>query len=330
MSNFCVMPWYSQEIHLVSNTETVCCWLQDRINLSQLRHDFANGKKPQACRKCWQNENQGIESRRQMENRFLDFKLNRDIEKIQHDAMNEQAQVNLYQVFVGSTCNGTCVTCGPNFSSAWRKIENQQISIREENAVIDRTFEQWSHGVNWAQAKRFNILGGEPLLIKRSFDILKKLIEVSNTDCRVSFVTNGNVMLSPGQIDLITQFSDISCCVSIDGLERTFEYIRYPLSWSTLLRNLEIYREIFTTLEVSFTVSNLNYRERDKIQQWFREQNLLFIENYVTQPEWFAYQVTPDHHLWSKFVQEIKRQDSMKKIRIDDYIPHIAAMINHD
>lgn len=328
MKNFCVVPWYAKEIDLSTGTQSVCCWLSADIPRLDLQEMFLSQDRPGPCSKCWQSEDRGIESKRQMENRFLDFALDRDISKIQADAVQGRAQENLYQIFLGSICNGTCVTCGPMASSAWKSLSKQSVSIKQEQADVDRHFQRVTHEINWTEAKRINLLGGEPLLMSRSFDVLERLLEANNTGCRVSFVTNGSVTLSPKQIDFFNKFSDLSCCVSLDGIGKTFEYIRYPLSWQAVLKNLATYRDVFSEVVVSFTVSNLNYHQRPTILDWFRVNNLLYIENYVTDPAWFNYKVDETHALWHKFKQEIVRQDQLKGIRIRDYMPELADKID--
>lgn len=328
MKNFCVVPWYGKEIDLVNGTESVCCWLDHNIPRDQLQTMFQDEERPACCNKCWQSEDQHIESRRQMENRFLDFALDKDISLIKTDAIEGRATHNLYQIYLGSTCNGTCVTCGPGASSAWRSLSRQVISIKQERIDVDRHFQQVLPDVNWQQAKRINLLGGEPLLISRSFEVLEKLLEANNTNCRVSFVTNGSVTLSSKQKQLFARFSNLSCCVSIDGIGKSFEYIRYPLSWQCILHNVAEYRTVFSEVVISFTVSNLNYHARAEILTWFRDNNLLYIENYVSSPAWFNYKVDPTHVLWHKFKSEIARQDRLKGIRIRDYIPELADQLD--
>lgn len=329
MKTFCVMPWYSQEIDSVSGHDTVCCWLNQAISREKLQHKFLTEHRPYECEKCWRSEQQNIESRRQMENRFLDFKMDRDITLLESDAVEGRAQINLYQLFLGSICNSTCVTCGPLASSAWRSLQHKNvISIRQENQRIDHALQQFTDSINWKNARRFNLLGGEPLLIDRSFDILRNLVKAGNTNCRISFVTNGSVVLNKEQIQLCKNFSDISACLSIDGIGPAFEYIRYPLRWDVLLHNLATYRDIFSEITVSFTISNLNYREKSKITSWFKNQQLPYIENYVTNPPWFAHTVVPGHSLWNTFVDEIAEQDRLKGISIKDYLPEIARLID--
>jgi MoaA/NifB/PqqE/SkfB family radical SAM enzyme len=323
------MPWHSREINLVSGNETVCCWLDRPVAREQLQREFLSGIRPSVCSRCWHSEQQNIESRRQMENRFLDFKTNRDIQLLEEDAAAGHAQINLYQIFLGSLCNSTCVTCGPPASSAWRSLQQTKVvSIRQENQQSAHALEALTESIDWKNAKRFNLLGGEPLLIDRSFDILHNLVAAGNTDCRISFVTNGSVSLSKEQVELCKKFSDISACLSIDGIGRTFEYIRYPLRWDTLMRNLATYRDIFSEITVSFTVSNLNYHERPQIISWFKEQQLLYIENYVVNPPWFSHTVGPGHSLWNSFVNEIADQDRIKGVSIKDYLPVVAQLID--
>lgn len=325
MKHFCVMPWYSREINLKTQQDSICCWLQKPIARSQLQQDFIDNKKPESCQKCWHLEDSGIESRRQMENRFLDFALDQNIEVIA-DTIHD-AEPMLYQFDLGSLCNSTCVTCGANSSSAWQSLLKKQIKISSENDRIDRNFDHYQSTINWKTIKRINLLGGEPLLIEKSFAILNALLSVGNTDCLVSFVTNGSVALTKRHTDMFAKFSNISCCVSIDGTEKLFEYVRYPLSWDQTLTNIDHYRKIFREVVVSYTISNVNIHEKQNTINWFNQQGLLYIENYVQHPDYFNHTVQPGHALWPKFVEAITTQDKIKGISIDDYIPYVANLI---
>ena len=330
MKNFCILPWYGNEIKLATGEESICCWLTGPVDREELQREFLNDKRPTVCERCWHNEDAGIESRRMMENRFLDFKLNRDISMIEDDARKSLSKINLYQFDLGSLCNGTCVTCGPTHSTAWKQLTGRNISIRNDSNLIDKNFEKIKNQINWKSAKRINLLGGESLLIKKSFDILELLLAYNNTECRISFVTNGSVNLSQKQIDLFKKFSDINCCVSIDGIDKTFDYLRYPLKWEIVSKNLDTYRKFFKEVTVSYTISNLNYHERDNTIKWFNDNNLLFIENFVSHPEYFNYRVMPGTTLWQRFVDEIKKQDSLKGISIKDYIPYIFEIMQKE
>jgi MoaA/NifB/PqqE/SkfB family radical SAM enzyme len=328
MKNFCVVPWFSREINLVNGKESICCWINGTPDLDTLRNEILADQRPVSCSKCWENEDSGIESRRQMENRFLDYVLDRDLGLIKQDVVDKKHSALLYQIFLGSLCNSTCVTCGSHSSTAWQSLNNTQTSFKIETATVNTVFDQIEKTINWKTIKRIILLGGESLLIKKSFDILNKLDQAKNYNCLISFVTNGSVSLTKKQILLFRKFSNIQCCVSIDGIGKVFDYIRFPLTWNNLLINLEQYRTVFKETVVSFTISNLNYHCRNEIVDWFKKNNLLYIENYVKYPRYFDVSVTPGTVLWPEFVKQIKHQDQLKNISINDYIPEIARLIN--
>jgi MoaA/NifB/PqqE/SkfB family radical SAM enzyme len=327
MKHFCVLPWLSKEINLENNQNISCCWMKRNYDVEEVKNDLLNDNRSLACEKCWSLEDKNIESRRQMENKFVDFVLDKDLEIIKQQILIEKSNPILYQFYVGSLCNSTCTTCGPMFSSSWKSLLGSNKSIKIENNIIEQNFNQIANTINWEAIKKINILGGEPLLIKQSMQILEYLLKWNNTDCLVSFVTNGSTLPTSDQINLFKKFKNISACVSIDGLDRTFEYIRYPLKWKTIVSNIDIYKTIFKEVTASFTISNLNFHEKDKIINWFNEQHVRYIENYVTHPQYFNIHVQPGHPLWQQFVKEINRQDLLKNISIKDYIPHIATLI---
>lgn len=330
LKNFCVLPWYSQEIDLVSGTQNVCCLLPYRVERHELQQQFLTGERPSACERCWQLEDQGRESRRQIENRFLDYKANRDLVSLAQDAQQGKSNLSLYQITVGTTCNSTCVTCGPIASSAWRQLLSVPRSIQQEISTTETVYEKLLSDIDWSNLLRVNFVGGEPLLIDMTYHILDQLVSAGNTNCRISFVTNGSVTIKSYWQEIIRNFTDISCCVSIDGIGPSFEYLRYPLKWSVLLENLATYQTLFTDIEVSYTLSNLNYHERSSTIQWFQDNNLRYAENYVVNPAWFNYRVMPGHALWAKFVETVRHQDEIKRVDIGQYIPYVAnLMTNH-
>lgn len=327
MKHFCVVPWYSREIDLVNRSDGICCWLTSNIDRPTLQRKFLAGERAAECKKCWQAEERGAESRRQMENRFLDHKANRDLSLLAQDAEQGQAHLSLYQITVGTTCNGTCVTCNPIVSSAWRHLLQSSRSAKQESESAQKNHELLLNDVDWTKILRVNLLGGEPFLINQTYEILERLLMVGNTDCRVSIVTNGSIRPNDDLRRLAQHFTDISCCVSIDGIGPVFEYLRYPLRWDLLVENLKIYKTLFKTVEVSYTVSNLNYHTKADTIKWFNDNDLLYIENFVISPAWFNYKVHPGHDLWPKFKQVIQHQDQLKGISIDDYIPYMGNLI---
>jgi sulfatase maturation enzyme AslB (radical SAM superfamily) len=283
--------------------------------------NFSNNKKPEPCIKCWKNEELDIKSKRQFSNEFLDYKLNTDLAKLEFNAHDNKSNIVMYQISASNLCNGACVTCNSTGSTAWAKYE-EKMGVKSnklmKSSIID---------INYQTAKSIIFTGGEPLFDPLVFNILSNLIEVNNTDCFISFVTNGSVSLSNKHEEILNKFSAINFCISIDGTGRVFEYLRFPLKWNKLLENLSYFRTITNNISVSYTISNISAIYKDDTITWFKDQNLPYAINKVYYPHHFSPDVLPGHELWSKFVQTIKMQDKAKGIDIKDYLPDMYKLL---
>ena len=343
MDTFCVLPWYSREIS--RNLTVACCLLPKNHDIELIKIDLSNGIRNTACSKCWDIEDSGKTSRRQQENTFLDYKLDRDLFRIKEDCKTNNHTVNLYQITTSNLCNQACVSCNSGASTKWAEIDRKMGHIPIKNFALDVD----SLDINFHTAKRITILGGEPLFDPASFSILKKLVDADNTSCFVSFVTNGSITLSNEQFDLLSKFSDLNICVSIDGIESRFEYMRWPAKWPVLLNNLETYKKIAKTISVSYTISSLNAIYYDETVNWFESNNLNYNHNVVDNPVWLSLSNMPgalkkhlknSNNFVSSFCddaneisveiihKQIKLQDQAKKIHIQDYMPEFWQLLN--
>jgi hypothetical protein len=342
MSTFCVLPWYSKEIFRARTT--VCCLIPQDADIAQLKQDLLAGKQTPACTKCWQLEAQGLTSRRQQENEFLDYKLNRDLALIEQDCVQEKNQTLVYQVVLSNLCNQACVSCQSAFSTKWGEIELRQGIVPKPRHDQDID----AMGIDYAHARRLSLMGGEPLFDPKTFEILQKLVDAGNTDCFISFVTNGSQRLSDKQLELFKKFSDINICVSIDGIESRFEYLRWPGVWSELLKNMDQYRSTSHSLSVSYTISSLNAIYYDETIAWFESQGLSYNHNIVGIPSWLSLECMPlelKHHLkphkffgsycvpngkeiaLADMLDKILSQDVAKRIDIKNYMPEVWQLL---
>jgi MoaA/NifB/PqqE/SkfB family radical SAM enzyme len=340
MDTFCVLPWYSKEY---SETATACCLLPPTHNLGQIKNDLLAGIQNESCNKCWKIEQNGEKSRRQYENEFLDFKLDRDLNLIQQDCADHKNQTILYQIKTSNLCNQACVSCSKSASTKWGELEYKYSGLKIFRFALDLD----SVDIDYANAKRIEFVGGEPFFDQKTFAVLENLILHGNRDCYISIVTNGSVNLNQKQIDLLSSFKDLNLCISIDGIGPVFEYVRWPGKWHNLLENIQQYRKHFN-INVSYTISGLNAFYYNETTKWFKDQKLSYNPNLVTWPQWLSLENAPlpiKQHFsssdflsnWSrtngneisieKFRAEIIKQDQLKQISIRSYMPALADII---
>jgi sulfatase maturation enzyme AslB (radical SAM superfamily) len=304
---FCVLPFFSYEASNFNGKNTYCCRLAPGTNIKQVQESINNQQRSPACNTCWNLEDRGQTSERQIHNRSFDFYLDRDLELIEQDALKEGHKSKIIKLTTSNLCNGTCVTCGSDHSSAWASLENKKINYRvADTDQLD---------IDWAQIVQLSFVGGEPLLEKKNFVILQKLIELNNTKCFVSIVTNGSIELSQSQLDILSKFTNLNICVSIDGTDKVFDYIRYPLSWNHLIFNLEKFKKIAQHVSVSCMISNLNILHYTKIVNFFKSQNINYLCKQIEWPSYFS-----PGNLTTEFKQKVLSQNSEYHDQVESFL----------
>ena len=345
-ANFCVLPFYGYEFPL----NTPCCLMTNNEPIEEVQRLMLQGERPSSCEKCWKLEDAGLESDRLLKNGMLDSWTDTSIDSLFNDCVEGNNKILSYKIDTSNTCNAACVTCGPGSSSTWAKLfAKNKTSTKYKSWQI--TPEQTRDFVNYSSAKTISFRGGEPFLSKTNFYILEQLIKNNNTDCFISFVTNGGSQLNDRQKEILKNFKNLNFCFSIDGVGGVFEYLRWPLSWDILLGNIAWAKENNIDVSVSYTISNINLIYLKDTIKWFNENNIKYILNPVESPavftpstlplkmksqlkdllgdtvpsEWFDHTEEDDKN-FELFKLEIKKQDLWKNITINDMLPEFAHL----
>jgi hypothetical protein len=338
---FCVLPFYGVEVAHNNIENIYCCRLPQKTNIDHVRQSILSQQRSTACNACWKLEDQGLNSERQLHNSAFDFYLDRDLEKIEQDAVDGLYSSQIIKLSTSNLCNGTCVTCGSDASSAWASLENKKINY---NKISQEEIEK----INWKDIKQLSFVGGEPLLEKLNFEILQRLIESHNTNCFISVVTNGSCELTSTQFQILSKFKNLNICLSIDGVGPRFEYMRYPLNWNLLCENLNHFKKVTSNISVSTMISNVNIFYYTELIEFFKSNQLNYLCKQIEFPRYFAPGNLPKNFkqlaldmnplyrdqvqsflsinsfnegLFLQCCQEIQRQDSLKNINISDYLP---------
>jgi sulfatase maturation enzyme AslB (radical SAM superfamily) len=347
MNNYyCVLPFYSVETEFRHPDKNIfCCRLRPGTNINDVRNSIKNKERSPDCSTCWTLEDQGLKSERQIHNETMDYLLDLNLDNIENNSITHGFHPVKIKIATSNLCNGQCVTCSSALSSSWAALEGKSAKYKSFNiSKLD---------INWQRIVSLSFVGGEPLLEKQNFAVLETLIAEGNTNCFISFVTNGSVELSNYQIEILSQFLNLNICVSIDGVGNSFEYMRFPLEWNRLITNIGLFKNI-CEVSVSCMISNLNIYYYSQFIDFFKENNINYLCKQITYPAIFSPGNLPDYakelvrnenkkylseintflsagtysiEKYNMLKREVTRQDALKDISIKDYMPAVANFL---
>lgn len=248
--------------------------------LNELRQQFEQGQKPDACEYCWKVEACGHKSRRQSAIEFF------------QDTQPDY-EVKLQGVDYSATwaCNSACIMCGPYTSSLWAQQQNLSKPELKSLGRLFRTANTVLNRIDLSQVKKVHFNGGEPMLNNEQIDLLTKLDEHGVLqDAFISYNTSGTVMPSQKIIDLWQQAGLIKLFFSIDAVGDAYEYIRWPGNWEQVCSNMLYMKENLSSnvmFGFNIAVGSYNILEIADVYHWF-EQNLK--HNRESDPSDFCWQ----------------------------------------
>jgi len=261
-SNICMVPWVGVETAPTGQYRPCCVFnhsitdehgtpfttelntiqeVQNSKFMKDLRQEFLAGNKPSGCTSCWKQEDVGNESKRtqmwQKASAVGQLHLNKDM---------------VSPVFIdfklGNICNLKCRICWAGSSSQWatENIKTDPGSAKEWRRLLkdgawprkkNKFFESLEDAL--PHVKFFEITGGEPLMIKEQFDVLRKCVEqgyAKNID--VHYNTNGTQFPEKELNEIWPHFKRIELAFSIDDIGDRFEYQRHPAKWDEVNENM--------------------------------------------------------------------------------------------
>ena len=290
---FCFSPWSNLDISPQGQIDPCCKFRYDYyhdrpLNISQsklddyeksrtiqiVRKDFQENQWPLGCERCRIEEENGIESKRQLD--YIRWKEHYD----QYD-INKGGLLTASVAF-GNTCNLTCITCSPVSSSRWQRehLELYQEDVPPNHfyrrGFVDELLSMFPEIIH------LDIPGGEPFLsgVSQQQELLQRLIDQGRAEqISIHYNTNVTNWPDPSWWNLWRHFREIDMQLSIDGIGQRFEYIRYPAEWKTVSNNVQRYleeesRRSNLRLSISHTVSAYNIYYIPEFLDWCCAQGL--------------------------------------------------------
>lgn len=237
--SFCIMPFIAMKVE--RGGVTTCCFTTHDITslehfnfysneqFNKLRSDILADKLPKICKNCHDLENQGILSDRQiLTTEWLLKTETNTCEDIKPSLL-------YYDIRHGNNCNLMCRMCEPELSNLIDTEFNRiGLSKKKFNLLQADNF----HLIDINTVKNLYVAGGEPTIDKSFSNFLVKCIEQKKTDFEININTNC-AAISEKFLNLCSNFSNLKFEISLDGYDKTNEYIRWPLKWEKFVENVE-------------------------------------------------------------------------------------------
>jgi organic radical activating enzyme len=277
--NICYAPFIHNYIH-PNDGPQLCCesgilnskhteesldlenfWTSDYYQ--KVRQDMLDGKKLSACRSCWQLEEQGIESDRSMYNEKYKKHGSPELDVVAGTSIGKPVD---FDIRPSNLCNLKCRMCTPSYSSQLDKEVKKNPFLKQPwyntggvenfNIMTDKNIDYLVTAINDESDLKF--LGGEPTIMPEVSTILDKLIENNKTDCHINLTTNCTNFNNQAMFDKLAKFESVSTQLSIDGMGKTLEYIRFPVNWKKAQEVMLQWVNITNHREIHFTLQSLN------------------------------------------------------------------------
>ena len=274
--------------------------------MRDVRLTMLEGKIPASCTKCFEEESNGVVSKRLWEM----YEWNRDgldFSKLISDTDSTGSVppiVRYLDLRLGHTCNLKCVMCSPHDSSRWLQDYDKLIEKTKSSQILKQVgFDKKSFNNTWYEKPEFwndvfdqipNITqlyfaGGEPLMIKEHRRFLDEIIKRGYAK-NISLRYNSNgIFVNEDIINIWSQFKQVRYAFSIDALMERNNYIRYPTNWKDIERSLWLMDNSPDNVHcaIACAVQILNIKHiidfaKWKLTQGFKKINKFSLDEYET------------------------------------------------
>jgi len=333
-STYCIMPHVGMALQ--NHSDFCCCninkdsWQDKKRNTmfvyshplesvygnhtrKMIAANLDNGIKHPSCNSCWDLEESGKKSTRQI--------LNSAFGSV--EPLPDQPRILIIKP--GNTCNFACRMCNPMTSSNWYsdgfELEKggltssswyEDIKANDKVATLTyneytKTFETIRNSFNqdniefWNTLKKWienlvfiDIYGGEPFLTPAMFDLLEHGVKIgASKNITLAIHTNAS-MYNTKYLEILSQYKAVAFRVSIDSaVPEQLEYIRHKAKFNVVTENSKKFVDYFKNypnvhMGVSLTITPLNvFYVDDAIRDIEKITEILSVNiNIVTTPEY--------------------------------------------
>ena len=234
--------------------------------MKDIRTRMAAGEKLPHCSRCFEDEALGRSSYRMRSN---DLWLGNRPEAAALRHMIEQSadgvaslDPSYFDLRLGNICNLKCTACKPLYSSQIERDPAHAPWITD--APYTRLTKRFETAGEWYDAEdlpdeimamsdnltMIQLAGGEPTINRTQIAFLKKLCAAGRAPAIDLTVVTNLIAIPPDVFATFAQFKSLFVIVSVDGCDETYEYVRYPGKWPSLVRNITRLRQLRPDIQI--------------------------------------------------------------------------------
>lgn len=162
-----------------------------------------------------------------------------------------------------NVCNSACQTCNESLSTKLGSLHSKEYIKINNSARID--------SLPVERIVQMDINGGEP---SASPNYLKLLENLPTNVKYLRVNTNGSRLITKLS-DLVQRGIKVTVTVSLDGIGRRHDYVRWPVKWQDVEQNIQAYQTMgLHELNTWTTVSALNIGDLKNIFSYAQQHNL--------------------------------------------------------
>ena len=318
----------------IKDTDIETYWHSDYVKY--LRNSFLNDQRPKECVSCWKKEDSGVSSHRTRSNKehkaIFKNKYEKHLQLINKYDLPFPEDI---EMCITNLCNLKCQMCSGQYSSKLL-VENNALGYENlkqkdydfEKEDYDKLKEMLEHDLS-----HLNLIGGEPLFNKNVINLLEELvIRDKAKKIKLQITTNGT-QCSTHMLNILKNFSHIRLMISMEGVERYNEYMRFPSDWQQVSSNISQFAGLPNTyIYINSVVQNLNVLYINRLIEYAFANKFYIKLEPIAKPNYLDMLNLPKHLLEKthknltsineeKFthVENLQGVIDLIKSRIDDY-----------
>jgi sulfatase maturation enzyme AslB (radical SAM superfamily) len=305
---FCAMPFIG--VHQTQSGGSHCCHMpalwKSKVDFFgeaslALRQKVLSGIRVPECKFCYDlEEHGGVSDRVSWSHHWAG-----NLASSSREDMINHTNIKIFHLDLDNTCNLMCRMCSPKYSNL---IDNEYKKLNLLNDNSPENFpRQFMPDIDLAQLTKLMVTGGEPTINTKFLRLLESLIGTKQQDLSISVSTNAAVFTRRMK-KIVNYLPNLRFSISIDGFDKVNQYIRWPIKWNKMMRNIDYLYNEKRISNFKTTVSMYNVSSLHDLYTWINSvyPGIPCTMNFVQRPN----HMTP----WN-YPDKLAVFDSLEKIK---------------